>query len=87
MQRALDSELEAIASYIDGKSRSEIGRLRDAKIQEARTLGTRIARAPACDGDNFPATRDARRVRELRRGIAYLTSIFESPPDDGPKAA
>jgi hypothetical protein len=78
--RATDSSLEAISQFVVGKSRSDIGRLRDQKQTEVRLLAARIAeRRGLPDGDNFPAKRDARRVGEIQREIAFLTSVFDRP--------
>jgi hypothetical protein len=83
----LDPELSAIAAFVDGKSRSDIGRLRDQKMAEVRQLAAQI-RVGLCDGDNFPAKRDRRRIAELRKEVAYLSSLFDpesTPPP--PEAA
>jgi len=74
------NELESIARFVVGKSRSDIGRLRDAKQTEIRVLEARIAeRRGLPDGDNFPAKRDARQISQIQREIAFLTDLFDRP--------
>lgn len=82
---ALSHELEALAKFVSGKSRSDIGRLRDAKLSEIRQIEAQI-RVGVCDGDNFPAKRDRRRIGELLREVAYLSTLFDpesTPPPPG----
>lgn len=75
-----DTSLDAIARFVAGKSRSDIGRLRDAKLTEIRMLEARIAeRRDLPDGDNFPVKRDGRRIGEIQREIAFLTELFDRP--------
>jgi hypothetical protein len=83
-----DPALSALAAFIVGKSRSDVGRLRDAKQTEVRGLEAQIAgRVGLCDGDNSPAKRDRRRIGELQKEIAYLSAIFDPSSPEPPRPA
>jgi hypothetical protein len=84
----MDPELSALAVYIGGKSRSDIGRLRQAKIAEVGALQRAIAsgRKPF-DGDNFAVKRDTRRIAELRKEIDFLASVFDPASTQPPPEA
>jgi hypothetical protein len=80
MTESIAPELQSIAAYVAGKSRSDIGRLRDAKLTDIRMLEARIAeRSRLPDADNFPVKRDARRIGEIQKEIAFLTDLFDGP--------
>jgi hypothetical protein len=84
----IDADLDALAKFISGKSRSDIGRLRDAKVLEVQALQARIvANRKPLDGDNFTEKRDRRRIGELQKEIAYLSTIFEPELNPPPAAA
>jgi len=81
----MDPSLEQLAIFVAGKSRSEIGRLRESKLREIGRLERAIderRRLPYLD--QFPVTRDRKRVRELELEIAYLTELFGDPQPDHP---
>jgi hypothetical protein len=85
-QDEMRRNLAALATLMAGKSRSEIDLLRKEKLAEVHRLQASIAnRSPLVDG--FAAKRDTRRVGELQREIAYLSSLLDPDLDNPPPRA
>ena len=85
LSRPENASLGQLVIKVAGMSRSDIGRLREAKLLEIGRLEHAIAeRRGRPYLDQFPVTRDRNRIRELELEIVYLTELFGDPQPDHP---